>query len=186
VFAERGFENGSLELIAEGAGVTAATVYRHFGNKSDLLLAVVDRAIEAFRSRGAWGRSDTRSATDVAELVAAYVDPELATLRKLSVELHAVAGRHPETRAVWLEVNRRIHRGLVRQLDAAVDTGEVRADLDTEFAANLVLVVVMGLCHLDTFEPDLVGNERWAAFLASTVEQLLRPQPAPAAADHNA
>jgi AcrR family transcriptional regulator len=174
VFAARGFENASLEAIAEGAGVTSATVYRHFASKSDLLLAVVERAIKAVPISERLGRNDSSSAADFSALVAAYIDPGLGTLRKLSVELHTVAGRHPEVEAVWLEFNRRAHRALARQLEAAVEAGGVRADLDTDSAANLLLVVIMGLCHLDTFEPGLVGNARWATFLGSTVEELLR------------
>jgi AcrR family transcriptional regulator len=43
VFARRGFDGASLEEIAEAAGFTRGAIYSNFGNKEDLLLAVVDR-----------------------------------------------------------------------------------------------------------------------------------------------
>jgi len=181
VFATRGFESASLETIADGAGVTSATVYRHFRNKSDLLIAVVERAIEAVPiSHRVTRRSGALSRADFADVVAAYVDPQLTTLRKLCVELHAVAGRHPDAASVWLHFNRRATRALVRQLDAAAAAGAIPPDLDTKSAANLLLVIIMGLCHLDTFDPDLVGSRRWTGYLKHTVEAVLSQPAAPA------
>jgi AcrR family transcriptional regulator len=180
VFAARGYENASLEAIGEGAGVTAATVYRHFRNKSHLLFAVIERAIESVPLSERLRAHDIPSPADFADVTAAYVDPAHTTVRKLSVELHAAAGRNADVQALWLEFNRRVRRSYVRQLQAGVAAGVVRADLDTESTATLLLVVIMGLCHLDTFEPDLVGNRRWTDFLTSTVAGLLTPVgPAP-------
>jgi AcrR family transcriptional regulator len=177
MFAERGFESTSLEAVADGAGVTSATVYRHFRNKSDLLLAVVERAIDSVPLSERLRHVDAPSATDLSNLLAAYVDPSLAGVRKLCVEIHAVAGRNPEVDDLWLAFNRRVRHGLAAQLEAAVATGLVRADLDTDGTAALLLVVIMGLCHLDTFEPDLVGDSHFGAFLGETVQQVLTPSP---------
>ena len=177
VFAERGFENATLEAIAEGAGVTSATVYRHFQNKSDLLLAVIERAIDSVPLSERLRTGETRRASDFAALVAAYADPGLETVRKLCVELHAVAGRNPEVHAVWLEFNQRSQQSLIHQLSSARAAGALRDDLDIRSAAALLLVIVMGLCHLDTFDPQLVGNQGWAAFLGATVEELLTVEP---------
>jgi AcrR family transcriptional regulator len=177
VFAERGFENATLEAIAEGAGVTSATVYRHFDNKSDLLLAVIERAIDSVPLSERLRTVEARTASDFADLVAAYADPGLETVRKLCVELHAVAGRNDEVHALWLEFNHRSLQSLVDQLTSARTAGLLRDDLDVRSTAALLLVIVMGLCHLDTFDPQLVGNRGWTEFLGAAVEELLSVDP---------
>ena len=44
VFAERGFQNASMDAVAERVGVTKPVVYTHFGSKEGLLLACLARA----------------------------------------------------------------------------------------------------------------------------------------------
>jgi AcrR family transcriptional regulator len=51
VFAETGFENASLDVIAQRAGVTKPIIYEHFGGKEGLLAAVVDRELDAVVDR---------------------------------------------------------------------------------------------------------------------------------------
>lgn len=51
VFAETGFENASLDVIAQRAGVTKPIIYEHFGGKEGLLAAIVDRELDALVKR---------------------------------------------------------------------------------------------------------------------------------------
>ena len=46
LFAERGFENTSVELVLERAGASKGSLYHHFANKEALFEAVLD-AVEA-------------------------------------------------------------------------------------------------------------------------------------------
>jgi AcrR family transcriptional regulator len=48
-FAAQGVEATSVEQIAEDAGVTVRTFYRHFGSKHDLLFADYDSGLQWFR-----------------------------------------------------------------------------------------------------------------------------------------
>ncbi|MFB4297571.1 TetR/AcrR family transcriptional regulator [Actinomadura sp. NTSP31] len=43
VFAEKGFTQATLDDIAHAAGFTKGAIYKHFGTKEDLFLAVSDR-----------------------------------------------------------------------------------------------------------------------------------------------
>jgi AcrR family transcriptional regulator len=43
LFGERGYERTRLDEIAAAAGVTKPIIYRHFGSKRDLYLALLDR-----------------------------------------------------------------------------------------------------------------------------------------------
>src|SRR5574340_962540 len=42
VFADRGYEGGSMREIAERVGVTEPAIYRHFASKEDLFLALIE------------------------------------------------------------------------------------------------------------------------------------------------
>ena len=44
VFSERGFQNASMDAVAERVGVTKPVLYTHFGSKDGLLLACIARA----------------------------------------------------------------------------------------------------------------------------------------------
>jgi AcrR family transcriptional regulator len=44
VFGERGYQNASMDQVAERVGVTKPVLYTHFGSKDGLLLACIARA----------------------------------------------------------------------------------------------------------------------------------------------
>jgi AcrR family transcriptional regulator len=45
VFAERGYQGASLDLISERAGCTKGALYHNFGSKEGLLLALLDQQV---------------------------------------------------------------------------------------------------------------------------------------------
>jgi AcrR family transcriptional regulator len=47
VFAKRGFETATLDEVASAAGYTKGAVYSNFASKTDLLIALLERRIEA-------------------------------------------------------------------------------------------------------------------------------------------
>ena len=49
VFADRGFPDTDLELVAREVGVSKGTLYRYFPSKRDLFLAAVDRGMLGLR-----------------------------------------------------------------------------------------------------------------------------------------
>ena len=46
VFAERGYQQATLEEIAQQAGMSKATIYLYYKNKDDLFLHVVEKLVE--------------------------------------------------------------------------------------------------------------------------------------------
>jgi AcrR family transcriptional regulator len=173
VFAEQGFSGASIQAIAARAGVTSATIYRHFDSKADLLLGVVEEEVHAIplaEHRRAGGADPLDS---FGRLVATYAEPARRQIRRLAIELHAAASRDPAASELLLAFNQRVHADLARRLRDGVAAGVLPPDLAVERAASLLLVVVMGLCHLDTLEPRLLGDAAWRRFLASATRRLL-------------
>ncbi len=54
LFLERGFDTTSVDAIARHAGVSKATLYAHFDDKDDLLLALVDDECRRFGPQALW------------------------------------------------------------------------------------------------------------------------------------
>lgn len=173
VFAEQGYENASLRSIASRAGVTSATIYRHFESKADLLLGVVDEAIHAVPISERLEAGAELAPADFARMVSAYADPTLGSLRRLAIEIHAAASRHSEARGLLRRLNERVQRGLCSKLTDCIEAGRLPTSLDVHRASTLLVVVIMGLAHLDTLDPDLIGDPSWIRFLESSLEDLL-------------
>lgn len=51
--------------------------------------------------------------------------------------------------------------------------GHLPADLDADRAASLLVVLIMGLAHLETLAPGRIGDEAWIRFLESAVADFL-------------
>ncbi len=59
VFAEKGYEAATVEVIAERAGVSKPVVYEHFGGKEGLYAVVVDREVTELTARMAEAMQST-------------------------------------------------------------------------------------------------------------------------------
>ena len=102
VFAETGFENASIDVIAQRAGVTKPIIYEHFGGKEGLLAAVIERELDAVVQRVskamAEGTARERFETAVVEFMA-YVEDEPSGFALLTRET-PIVGRDGMIRVV--------------------------------------------------------------------------------------
>jgi len=165
VFATSGVD-APVREIAEKAGVGIGTVYRHFPQRSDLVAAVFRHEIDA--------------CADAARILAAEHDPGealarwmqryaafIATKRGLAAVLHS---GNPAFDTLPAYFQQRLLPALRTLLDAAVEAGEVRADVD----ANELLSAVASLCmHADGSEPDYA--RRMVALLVDGLRYGARP-----------
>lgn len=123
-----GFEAVSHQQVAEEAGIGRATVYRHWPNRTDLLLdALAD--VETPRE---W-----RSSGDLATDLSRALERLQRTLggSPLVPELVALIGRaewDPELRETKAELLASGTAGLRRTLEAAIDRGELPTGLDVD------------------------------------------------------
>lgn len=79
-FRQYGFEDTTLESVAEVAGVHVQTLYRHFRKKSDLLAAVLEKNLAEFTTFMHQRQGDTLSAwRDWVELNAVRSGPDTST-----------------------------------------------------------------------------------------------------------
>lgn len=153
-----GFEGVTVAGIAERAGVTATAIYNHFATKEELLYLAGRRALEQLAATLSSNGTGTRT---VHEVAAAYLRPDMASTRRLLLELHMAGGRHPELAdhlADW-------HREFAKVF-ASVGPGTPEVQRATVKALFLLL---LGLCHLE--ELDVVRADR--ARLADQVDRMV-------------
>jgi AcrR family transcriptional regulator len=125
VFTKSGVD-APVRDIAEKASVGMGTVYRHFPQRSDLIVAVFQQEVDA-------------CADAAAELVAKYPPGEALSLwlhrfldfitakRGLAAALHS---GDPAYNALPAYFDKRLRPALRTLLDSAVAAGEVRADVE--------------------------------------------------------
>lgn len=156
-----------MEEVAARAGFTVGALYRHFAGKPDLLLAVVGAAlyrIPLFQHGG------FRPQGRLSEAVGVYVTPEAEASRRLAREVHAAARRDPGVRALLDGFNRRVRADATERI-AAQKAADCVAPPDV--AADLLLVIVLGLVHLDTLAPDRCDRPEFRAAVEEAVDRIL-------------
>jgi TetR/AcrR family transcriptional repressor of mexJK operon len=138
LFLSNGYQGTSVDQIAASAEVSKQTVYKHFGDKQELLLAIVDGALDTtvtpFLVRIAALAETTDLQTDLADLAADYLRAVLqepvVQLRRLVVgeanRVPALAQQYYEqaparTLTAFAECFSRLHdRGLLNVPESAI------------------------------------------------------------------
>ncbi|GAA4927702.1 TetR family transcriptional regulator [Actinomycetospora succinea] len=158
LFTEQG-PDVALEAVARDAGVSIATLYRHFPGREDLVAAAYAAELTAL---GEIDLEDGTAADALARWLARFVE-YARTKRALGDLLHSLPeGSHPPAREA-------IVGALEQLLAAGARDGSLRADRDAED----VLALLAGLWTL----PDGPEWPARAERLAGFVLDGLAPQP---------
>ena len=162
LFLERGAEAFSIEQVARRAGVTRATVYRRFPDKTRLLLATIEAA---------YGNPPEKpEIRDLEHLITAWAqvlaDP---SQRRLLRRLYGAIEDYPELAAAY-QNQLGDHRDDARRavLAQARDRGELPADTDPDVLLDVL--VGAGWQHLAT-RPDTTSAAETEEFLRSVCRQ---------------
>ncbi len=171
-FAEQGFASTSMPAIAKASGVTAGAIYKHFKSKADLLFEVTRRALISIPLfvQAAQRETDTSTLTSLAAI---YTQPELKLLRQLSIEVHSAATKDPKVKRAVAISNEQAIAGTNAIIIAAQAVGKIDPKLNPTFAAYAFSVFIMGLTHMETLAPHLIGDPKWRAFVSSRAAALI-------------
>ena len=138
VFAQSGV-NAPVREIAERAGVGLGTVYRHFPQRSDLILAVFRTQMDACADAAPELASKYEPGEALARWMQRYMD-FVATKRGLAAALHS---GDPAYSALPGYFDKRLRPALETLLEAAVAARVVRSSIE----ADDLLRTVATLCH---------------------------------------
>ncbi|MFG1498030.1 helix-turn-helix domain-containing protein [Saccharospirillum sp. HFRX-1] len=127
VFAESGVD-APVREIAQRAGVGVATLYRRFPQRSDLIVAVFQRQVDACADAAPQLAQQYAPADALAHWVQRYAD-FIVTKRGLASALHS---GDPAYSALPAYFDAHLRPALQSLLDAAIAAGEVRDDVDPD------------------------------------------------------
>ncbi|WCN78950.1 TetR/AcrR family transcriptional regulator [Micromonospora sp. LH3U1] len=127
VFGTSGVDAPAKE-IADLAGVGVGTVYRHFPQRSDLIVAVLHREMDAVADAARTLVVEHEPGEALAKWIDRYID-FLATKPGFASALHS---GDPAFEALPGHFLQRVEPALRSLLEAAAATGQIRADISAE------------------------------------------------------
>jgi AcrR family transcriptional regulator len=134
VLAEHGVSGATVDEVAERAGVSKATIYRHWGSRARLIHAAISSL------DGPYVEPDTGSLRD--DLAALLRDMvEYLDRRDVGRVIPSVidaATRDPELAALHHDTQRRARRAFERTVRRGIERGELPSDVDVPLLVDLV------------------------------------------------
>ena len=149
-FVERGYAGTSVAQVAARAGFTKGAVYSNFGGKPELFAAAVgeyfDETVVGAVAQ-TLGAAGVPAATRTRAMAHALADSVLRGERwpVLLAEFRTVATQQPDLAHVYARLRVAQRAQLVEALRRAGEQVPLRADLDLEVAAALLLTCVQAL-----------------------------------------
>jgi AcrR family transcriptional regulator len=150
VFAHEGYSNTDVQVIADQAGVGKGTVYRYFGTKAELFLAVANAGLQDLTD-GIYEAIE--GLTDAVEVVrraasayGAYFQQHPEMVEILIQERAAFRGSIPATHLVYRRENRAFFEDILRQGIRDGQLREIDVVAATDAFANLLYGTVVCGC----------------------------------------
>ncbi|HEY8121978.1 MAG TPA: TetR/AcrR family transcriptional regulator [Myxococcota bacterium] len=180
-FASSGYTRTTVEQIAAAAGASKAIVYHHFRGKESILEALLERMLadwsrvsdlEAYLATGA-GVLDAFERSLRAALDFARKSPLLRALFQLDPALLLGLGGSAAVQRAMREARER----MVAAMRRGLASGELRAELDPERAADLLRLVTIALCdHLIFPQWIDASDDRFVATCVDVLQRGLRAE----------
>jgi AcrR family transcriptional regulator len=160
LIAERGYDRTTLALIGEKAGYSRGLVTQRFGNKENLLWAVMRDVLDRWNTNALAPRvGDKTGVAALQSILAAYLDACESgpnRIRAYYALLREADGPVPAVR----ETIRKLHVKERASIANMIRAGNVRADIDPDAEATAFLGVMRGVTMQWLLDPkvDLVGT----------------------------
>ncbi|HEY9880905.1 MAG TPA: TetR/AcrR family transcriptional regulator [Leptolyngbyaceae cyanobacterium] len=176
LFAQQGVTETTTRQIADVTGVNEVTLFRHFGSKHGLLLAVLEEA-EVFTEMGAGLKQQAAQIHGFADALKAYVEGHLTALEQLPGFVRSLIG---EAGSYPVENREAIGRGLTQiqhytedYLSNILTKEQIHTQLSPAQIASLINVLLLGYSVLEfTTEFHGLWSDR-EAFIADIVTLFL-------------
>ena len=175
LFAERGYRGTSVQAIGARAGVSRGSIFWHFGSKEGLLWAVVERAFESWEAEVLV--PDVGEATGIEAVRRAlaahrrFLTERAEELRLFYVLLFEALGPRPELALEFAKLHGRLRDMSVPWIKQAIDSGEMRADVDATAVVILITGALGGIAYQWLLDPGGFDLDRTYADLERTLSR---------------
>jgi TetR/AcrR family transcriptional regulator, hemagglutinin/protease regulatory protein len=146
VFADRGIEGCGHTDLADAAQVAVPTTFHYFPTKEDLIAAVLEE-VERFLVEDILIKyigDDYTAAESLEEMLMAFCDTIDSNPDHIRVWLEWSVSIRGDTWGSYLLFYAKVIKGIKKILRRGLKDGSIKADLDLDDAAR----VVMGVCHM--------------------------------------
>ena len=176
VFNARGYDATSMEDLARASGLTKSSIYHHVSGKEELLRLAVARAVDELLAVLDEPASTRGPAVERLEhVVRRSAHVLVAQLPYVTLLLRVRGNTGAE---LWaLERRRDVDRRLSALVQAAIDEGDVRADLDPALVTRLLFGMVNSLTEWWRPGGAHTADDVAAAIVAVAFDGLRRPGP---------
>jgi AcrR family transcriptional regulator len=159
-FNTRGYDATSMEDIARATGMTKSAIYHHVSGKEELLRRGVARALDALFAVLEEAEATSGPAVDRLEHVVRRAAEVLVEQLPYVTLLLRVRGNTTAER--WaLKRRREFDARLAALVQAAIDEGDVRADLDPRLVTRLLFGMVNSV--IEWYRPNARTSSREVA-----------------------
>jgi TetR/AcrR family transcriptional regulator, repressor for uid operon len=186
-FVRHGFHATTMQHVAAEAAMSPGNLYRYFPSKEAIVQELCAREqAERARSFEAFAQADSVIAA-MAEGLRKNLLEKPREKMQMILEIWAEAGRNPAIASLCGAIDANVHAGLTGLVEAAKGKGGAVAALDADFAARVMITVVVGLFKRRAHEADF-GGERELALALGVFAALFRGEisPFPAAEERGA
>jgi len=176
VFLRRGFLAATVEEIAAAAGYTRGAVYKHFGGKEGLWLAIIEAGAETHLQglRDALGRATTREDLIAALAPVDVTDKDAAKWSAAAAEVLAATAQQPENAALIAAIQRRHDDAVVALLDEHSTRLRLKPAMPLHQAVVMLGALGIGLALRQAVAPAADP----AAILDHVLDTVFPPPPA--------
>ena len=165
LFTEHGVKNVSLDAIAAAAGVGKGTVFRRFGDRAGLAVALLDEREQELQAKILTGPPPLGPGAQPVARVIAFLDAYLDLLDR-HVELFMDSENASDGARYRIGSYHLWHRHLAHLIESA------RPDLDADYTAHLLLAPLAADLH-QALRSKGFALDRMKAGLHAAVETLL-------------
>ena len=171
-FARSGFHQASMQDICAEAAMSPGTLYRYFPSKEALIAGISERN----RADAAASFAHVAEAPDFFQALAAIARNYLVDRSDAEVglcaEIMSESRRNPAVAQLYQGIEADIKAQMSGMLRRAAERGEIRADLDVDAAASVLMVLGDGMSWRRAVEKDF-DPERVLPLILQMVQCLL-------------
>jgi TetR/AcrR family transcriptional repressor of uid operon len=177
-FVRSGFHGASMHDICTEAGMSPGNLYRYFPSKEALIAGIAERDRAEVAQQFASADLSHGLFTVLEGMAHHHFTRRPMEQVLLCTEVMAEARRNPEIAAICRSFDADVKRWLLDLLGAAVERGDIPADIDLEGVVTMLMIIADGVWWRRALDPDFDPAAMVPLFM-DIARHMLRSRPVP-------